>query len=246
MGGQLLITDRVDSTNVAVRKIFADLPDGSLFCALEQTAGKGRLNRRWVTQPGSAICASGVFKNVSLPFHAGAIIALAALELIREKLGDSRAYFKWPNDIYIREKKLAGILSEGIFEHGKFTGVISGIGININQSRETLDQLDNAATSLFCECGKNFDLNELYQEFFEHFRHFHRLYIDQPQDVISKWQHANKLLGKNLTAIRPDGSKLTGIFSEILPDGAMIICCNGEMHRFDCGDIKIDPTALPF
>ena len=246
MSGQLLIVDQVDSTNLAVRKIFSNLADGSLFCAIEQTAGRGRLNRRWVTQPGSAVCASGVFKNVQQPFHAGAILALAALELIQDKTGDSRAYFKWPNDIYIREKKLAGILSEGIFSGGTLSGVISGIGININQSRETLDQLDNAATSLFCECGRNFDLTELYQEFFVRFQRFYQQYLADPQTIVEQWISANKLLGKRLTALRPDGSKLSGIFSEILPDGAMIITCDSTAYRFDCGDIKIDPAALPF
>ena len=246
MNGQLIIVDQVDSTNLAVRKIFPDLADGSLFCAIEPTAGRGRLNRRWVTQPGSAVCASGVFKSVQQPFHAGAILALAALELIRDKLGDSRAYFKWPNDIYIREKKLAGILSEGIFSHGTLAGVISGIGININQSRATLDQLDNAATSLFCECGRDFDLAEIYQEFFTRFQNFYQQYLDDPQTIIEQWISANKLLGKRLVAIRPDGSKLSGIFSEILPDGAMIITCDNTAHRFDCGDINIDPSALPF
>ena len=246
MDPRLIIVNEVDSTNLALRREHLNFPDGTLYCALEQTAGRGRLNRRWVTQPGSAVCASGVFKNVQQPFHAGAILALAALELIRDKLGDSRAYFKWPNDIYIREKKLAGILSEGIFSGGTLAGVISGIGININQSRATLDQLDNAATSLFCECGNNFDLAEIYQEFFTRFQNFYQQYLDDPQTIIEQWISANKLLGKRLTAIRPDGSKLTGIFSEILPDGAMIINCDNTAYRFDCGDIKIDPSALPF
>ena len=130
MKGQLIIVDEVDSTNLAVRKQFSQLPDGSLFCALSQSAGRGRLNRRWITSSGSAICATGVFKDVDVPFHAGAVIALAALELISGKLGDERAYFKWPNDIYIGSRKLAGILSEGIFEKGKITRIdgMSGLG----------------------------------------------------------------------------------------------------------------------
>lgn len=245
MKGQLIIVDEVDSTNLAVRKQFSQLPDGSLFCALSQSAGRGRLNRRWITSSGSAICATGVFKDVDVPFHAGAVIALAALELISGKLGDERAYFKWPNDIYIGSRKLAGILSEGIFEKGKITGLISGIGINVNQSAAELDQLDNSATSLLCECGKTFDLTGLYGEFFEHFSRMMQLYREDPEMILARWKQANRLLGKTLEAIRPDGTRLRGIFSEILPDGAMQIECTDGTFRFDCGDIKIDPAALP-
>lgn len=245
MKSALIICEKTDSTNLAVRRRFSDLADGSLFCAMEQTAGKGRLNRRWITPPGSAICASGVMKDMAEPFHAGAVIALAALELIAAELGDERAYFKWPNDIYIGSRKLAGILSEGIFEHGRISGIISGIGININQTPEMLSTLDNPATSLFCECGKTFDIRQLYQQLFERFNAKLRLYRNAPDEIIRDWKQANRLLGKPLEAIRPDGSVVRGIFSGILPDGAMQLSCADGVFRFDCGDIKIDPAALP-
>lgn len=244
MSAELIICDRIDSTNSAARERFSTLPDGSLFCAMEQTCGRGRLNRRWITPPGSAICASGILKNAAEPFHAGAIIALAALEMISGKLGNTCAYFKWPNDIYIGKKKLAGILSEGVFAHGKLSGIISGIGININQSAENLAELDNAATSLFCECGKTFDLRELYCELFSNFNRMYQLYQNDPAQLLARWKQANRLLGKTLEAIRPDGTRLRGIFSEILPDGSMMIDCDGSRQRFDCGDIKIDPETF--
>ena len=244
MAAELIICDRIDSTNSAARERFSTLPDGSLFCAMEQTCGRGRLNRRWITPPGSAICASGVLKNVAEPFHAGAIIALAALEMISNKLGDDRAYFKWPNDIYIGSKKLAGILSEGVFEHGKLAGIISGIGINVNQSAEILSALDNVATSLFCESGSAFDLRELYGELFSNFNRMLELYQSSPEQILARWKAANRLLGKTLEAVRPDGTRLRGKFCEILPDGSMMIECDGIPQRFDCGDIKIDPATL--
>ena len=75
-----------------------------------------------------------LFKNIAEPYHAGAIIALAALEVINDCLGNEEAFFKWPNDIYIKSAKLAGILSEGVIEHGRFAAIISGVGINVNQT----------------------------------------------------------------------------------------------------------------
>ena len=244
MDARLIIVPTVDSTNLALRQSHRTFADGTLFCALEQTAGRGRLNRRWVTQPGSAVCASALFKEIREPYHAGAVIALAALEVIKKHLGNDTAFFKWPNDIYIGQKKLAGILSEGVIEKGNFAAIISGVGININQSRETLDTLDNPATSLFCESGKNFDISQLYHELFDALTRVYAGYRTDPGDILKQWRNANRLLGKNLDAVRPDGTVLHGKFINIADDGAMLLECDHEVLRFDCGDIKIKPDSL--
>ena len=244
MGPRLIIVDEVDSTNLALRREHLKFPDGTLYCALEQTAGRGRLNRRWVTQRESAVCASMLFKKVAEPYHAGAVIALAALEVIGECLGNDEAFFKWPNDIYIGQAKLAGILSEGVLEQGKFAAVVSGVGININQSAETLAQLDNHATSIFCRCGRTYDLTELYHKLFSAGVRIYSEYQKDPADIIAQWRNANRLIGKELEAVRPDGTVLRGIFRDIAPDGAMIMECENNLCRFDCGDIKIIPASL--
>ena len=244
MDPRLIIVNEVDSTNSALRREYRDLPDGTLYCALEQSAGRGRLNRRWVTQRSSAVCASMLFKKVSEPYHAGAVVALAALDVIRECLGCDKAFFKWPNDIYIGQAKLAGILSEGVLEQGKFAAIVSGVGININQSAETLSQLDNCATSIYCQCGREYDLTELYRKLFDAAQKIYSQYQNDPATVLARWRNANRLLNKELEAIRPDGSLLRGIFRDIAPDGAMIMECGKQLYRFDCGDIRIIPESL--
>ena len=245
MNSELIILEQTGSTNTAVKELFSQLNDGSCICALEQTCGRGRLGRKWVTPPGKAVCASAVFKNVSEAYHAGAIIALAALELSRKYLPDAGLFFKWPNDIYIGQSKLAGILSEGVIEKGRLAGVISGIGININQTRTELDQLDNHAVSFNSETGEEFDIPQLCRELFERIQQHYRIYRETPEEIIARWQRANALLGHTLELRRPDGTGLRGKFAAIAPDGAMILERNGEMIRFDCGDVKIDPASLP-
>ena len=237
----LTVVKETDSTNLALRREYKNFPDGSLYCALNQTAGRGRLNRRWITPPGSALCCSMLFKSVAEPYHAGAVIALAALEVINECLGNKKAFFKWPNDIYIGSAKLAGILSEGIIEDGRFSAVISGVGINVNQDAATLGQLDNNATSIYCQCGRLFDLETLYSKLFTAATRIYSQYQSDCENIISQWKKANRLQGKIIEAIRPDGTILRGIFRDIAPDGAMIMEYDNSLHRFDCGDIKIIP-----
>ena len=245
MAAELIIAESTDSTNTAVKQLFDTLEDGSCFCALEQRAGRGRLGRKWITPPGTALCFSAVFKNVSEAYHAGAIVALAALDMLKNHLPDLPVFFKWPNDLYVGQNKLSGILSEGVISHGKLAGVISGIGINLNQSKEELAQLDNPATSLFAESGRSFAIPPLCRELFERIQELYAEYHCEPAAVIARWQKANALIGHTLEVIRPDGSRMTGIFSGIAPDGAMLLEINGTEERFDCGDVKIDPASLP-
>ncbi len=183
-----------------------------------------------------------LFKSVAEPYHAGAIIALAALEVINDCLGNEKAFFKWPNDIYINSAKLAGILSEGVIENGRFAAVISGVGININQDAAALAQLDNRATSIYCQCGRSYDLETLYAKLFTSASRIYKQYLSSPEEIISLWKKANRLQGRLIEAVRPDGSVLRGIFRDIAPDGAMLMEYDNTLHRFDCGDIKITPS----
>ena len=96
MDSRLIIVPETDSTNLALRREYQKFPDGTLYCALNQTAGRGRLNRRWVTPPDSALCCSMLFKRVAEPYHAGAVIALAALEVINGCLGNEEAFSSGP------------------------------------------------------------------------------------------------------------------------------------------------------
>ena len=244
MESLLIIVEETDSTNSALRREYKDLPDGTLYCTMNQTAGRGRLNRRWITPPGSALCCSMLFKNVAEPYHAGAIIALAALELVNGCLGNDEAFFKWPNDIYIGSAKLAGILSEGVLEQGRFAAVISGIGININQDAAALEQLDNQATSIYCQCRRKYELPGLYAGIFAAASRLYEQYQTDRESIIFQWKKANRLQGRILEAICPDGTVLRGIFCDIAPDGAMLMECGGKVQRFDCGDIKIIPSSF--
>ena len=245
MAAELIIVESTDSTNTAAKQLFDTLDDGSCFCALEQYAGRGRLGRKWVTPPGTALCFSAVFKDVTQAYHAGAIIALAALDVLKSQLPELQVFFKWPNDLYVGQNKLAGILSEGVISQGRLAGVVSGIGINLNQSKDDLSQLDNPATSLLVESGCRFEIVPMCKKLFDRIQTLNAVYHSQPEQIIADWQKANALIGHTLEVIRPDGERLSGTFSGIAPDGAMLLDIDGAAVRFDCGDVKIDPASLP-
>lgn len=128
----------------------------TLITVDEQTAGRGRFDRVWVSPPGQNVYASFCFFVPGPCQGAINISQMLAVPAVRtlEQLG-VEAQIKWPNDLMIENKKVAGILCETT-PVGDKTCVIIGIGINVNMSVEQLAQIDQPATSLMVEKGCEF------------------------------------------------------------------------------------------
>jgi BirA family biotin operon repressor/biotin-[acetyl-CoA-carboxylase] ligase len=243
----LILLDRVDSTNTYAKNNFHSLADGCTVAAIEQYAGRGRLGRKWIASAGDSLCATAVLKHVEQPFHAGIITGLAGLELIREHIPDKFVFFKWPNDIYVNECKIAGILSEGVLEKGELLGVVSGIGINVNQDASVMEAIENPATSLAVQAKKNFFLEKMRFELAEKIKKYYIMYRSNSRSIVDLWRSENRLIGENLVLMQPDGKIRQGCFTDIGDDGEMILKSpDGEIFRFDCGDVKIDVSLINF
>lgn len=243
---KLILLDTVDSTNTYAKTHFSELPDGCVVIAREQLAGRGRMGRKWFTAPDAALAATMVCKDIAAGFHAGAVTGLAALAAVREFLPGCGAYFKWPNDIYVREKKLAGILAEGVISRGKIAGVVCGIGLNISQTEAELQHVGAPATSLHICGAAGVSAADFRQAFFRHTVECYRRYREAPEELLLQWRQENRLAGAQLTAVKADGGIINGKFVGIAADGAMILETAGGICRFDCGDIRIDPGTIDF
>jgi BirA family biotin operon repressor/biotin-[acetyl-CoA-carboxylase] ligase len=158
--------DSVDSTNSWVKREAQRLDPLSLTCvsAEEQTAGRGRFERKWLSPKGENIHASFFFilKNPQDKLeHLAQLLSLSCAKVLIQR--GFHPTFKWPNDLLLNGKKVAGVLAETIFIDNR-VGVIEGIGLNVNMGEEFLEKIDQPATSLFLETGKRFPLTELLQE----------------------------------------------------------------------------------
>ena len=96
---RLIILDEVDSTNTYLKNNFDSLEDGSCVAALKQTAGRGRVGRKWLTGDGNNIAFSFKASKLKEPFHGGVLLGLASLLMLREVCPEGKFFFKWPNDI---------------------------------------------------------------------------------------------------------------------------------------------------
>jgi BirA family biotin operon repressor/biotin-[acetyl-CoA-carboxylase] ligase len=205
------------------------------------------LGRQWQTGYGTSIAASTVLKNVKEPFYAGIVVGLAGLELIRECIPQAFSYFKWPNDIYIKDCKVSGILSEGVIARGALQGVVSGIGINVNDDLSGLRRDGVRAISL-CEVAKrSFFVEKLRLELAKKIEKYYIMCQSHSECMLSHWRQENRLLGETLVLDLPSGERKTGVFREISDTGAMLLeAGNGDIFCFDCGDVKIDASLIDF
>lgn len=160
---KIIVLNNTESTNNYAMAMVQDrtATDGTAVFAIEQNQGKGRLHRRWQSEPGKNIILSVItdMKGVLLQnqFLLSMIAALSVAELFKNH-SEIKPFVKWPNDIFINDRKAGGILIETTIRGTIWQWAVTGFGININQS--VFEDLLNA-TSLSCETGKEFNVLEM-------------------------------------------------------------------------------------
>lgn len=160
--------NEVGSTNdELVRRIAenpAAVPSGTLLSARMQTAGRGRHRRAWLAEPGKNLLFS-FFLKTDAPLMTVPSLTMAVAMGVDDALQDLGVHsvLKWPNDILVADKKICGILSEGISGQG----VVVGVGLNVNMSPDALAMIDRPATSIFAETGCEHDLDAVLAQILE-------------------------------------------------------------------------------
>lgn len=146
--GGLRIFDRVGSTNdLAMAWLREGAPDFALVVSDEQTAGRGRFARKWITRPGAALAFSLIVlptlaESEQMPsFSAwGALALCQALDSYTGMVGEKRPLIKWPNDLLLERRKAAGLLVEAAWMGANIQGAVIGIGVNVSPSSVPPDE----------------------------------------------------------------------------------------------------------
>lgn len=153
----------INSTNLFTKENANSFDKTKIYCisAETQTGGYGQFQRKWISPFGVNLYTTFYFiiPKTSPNLEKIAIKTAAILQKILKNEGFS-AELKWPNDVLINEKKVAGVLCETIFQEN-FIEICLGIGLNVNMSLEQLHIIDQKATSLYVESGRFFDKKAL-------------------------------------------------------------------------------------
>ncbi len=220
------------STNNDAVQWLNDMPflaSGAVVVADEQTRGRGRYDRQWMTPPGSAIAMSVILKTRRPTQNLTTIGSLAVAEAL-EPLLPQQVTLKWPNDVLVNGKKICGILAEAVWQNEKLIAVILGIGLNISVEFSGTELADTA-TSLTHHTGQPIDRPTLIQQVLIGIDRW----IDQPNESLHRaWKNRLSTLNKQVTM---EGG-FTGEAVDVDSDGALVVkTATGTMKRFLAGDV---------
>ena len=181
VGQEIEYFESTDSTNNRIRS-FAEngRKEGLLAVAEEQTGGKGRWGRNWVSPKETGIWISLLLRPQIEPQKASMVTILAALALVKaiKRTIDLDVQIKWPNDVIINGKKVCGILTEMSAELEAIHYIIVGIGINANTEQFDEEIMDRA-TSIYLESGKKIKRAKLIAEFCQEFEQLYEIFIER-------------------------------------------------------------------
>ncbi len=201
------------STNDYMQQILRHAPEGTVVIADTQTSGKGRKGRSWYSPEG------GLWMSVLLKHNQNCMVSLIAGVAICEALTqyDIDAKIKWPNDILLNSRKIAGILPEVVDEK-----VILGVGINLNV-REFPDDLKAKASSIFIETRKHLDPQTFYHHLCKSLDVYYGLLRKEEVDtLLSKWREHTLMRGRDVSIELPD-RLVVGKVLDIDRQGALIV-----------------------
>jgi BirA family transcriptional regulator, biotin operon repressor / biotin---[acetyl-CoA-carboxylase] ligase len=162
--------EALDSTQDEARTATAQgAPSRSIFVADFQRAGRGRQGRSWLAPPGVALMVSLLFRDTDappVPWRWTSLASVALVDTIEELLPALRPAIKWPNDVLVNERKVAGVLAENTW-NGSPRGLVAivGVGLNVRTDASQLAQVGGNATSLRAACGHDVDRGEVLHAF---------------------------------------------------------------------------------
>ncbi len=235
----------VSSTMDAARDLVHEgIPEGTVVIAEEQTAGRGRLNRSWMTPRGNIALSVILFPHLSqLP----EMIMLASLGVAQsiQKVTAIKPDIKWPNDILIGGKKVCGILLEAdarLTQGTRVAYVIIGIGINVNLQPADYANIASTAASLSVVARKDLSRLSLVRALLQE---MDKLFVElkSGRSLFTKWRARLITLGQPVTVTSVD-SVFTGIAESVEPDGSLFVRCpDGELKRVVAGDVTLTENS---
>ncbi len=244
----LKVFEEISSTNEALfhEAQQKKVPPGTVYLAERQKAGRGRLNRKWESPAGTGLWFSLLLKpkinyhytNLINLYTAYALAAFLEREVCTVLGRPVVVDLKWPNDVYIRGQKVAGILLKSNFNGPQFDFMVVGIGLNVNQRlNDFSSDIRQKATSLLLATGRVWNREKLFGRFmnfyFENYQHFFPANFSQiPVLYQQKMSFSSQPI-----RIQTGTEEVCGKIESISPEGYLILNCGNVTKTIATGDI---------
>ena len=244
VGAALLCLDTVDSTNNELKRRADTAPDGLAVLAQEQTGGRGRLGRSFISPAGKGLYLSVLLRPQCVLADAGMLTAWTAVAVCRalERCCGVRAGIKWPNDIVLEGRKLCGILTELELEAetAALRHVIVGVGINVSQDAADFGpEVAPVAISLAQALGQAPRRSQLAAEVLSALDDLYRAFPAQKADYLARYRALCVTAGRPVRVLRP-GQVRTGTAEAVNEDFALLVRWdNGEQEALSSGEVSV-------
>jgi BirA family biotin operon repressor/biotin-[acetyl-CoA-carboxylase] ligase len=227
----------ISSTMTKAEKLAnQDCDEGTVVLADNQISGRGRLNRDWISAPGKDLLISIVLRPQLSQLRYVNMAATIAVADMARNMTEQSVSIKWPNDVRINEKKVAGILVESALDNSTLKHAIVGIGINVNSDPASDPNTGGNSTSLFMETGENIPIKNVFDSILSSMNELYSKVL-QGFSLTQMWAGNIDTIGKmisvkygdsfvegiargvdhegNLIVTKPDGSDITLVGGEV-------------------------------
>ena len=240
MGSKIVHFETIDSTNDYAKKVALQELEGTVIISEEQTKGKGRIGRQWHSKSKEGIWMSIILKPKIVPQKSPFItlIAGASISKALNNLGIETT-IKWPNDIIINNKKIAGILTELSAEIDRINYIILGIGINV-KTMEFSQEISEIATSLYKE-GHKISRVDIVRNILEEFERLYIKYINEgsKEETLNICRNYSAIIGKDVYLIKDEEKELIRCL-DINQEGNLVVQTkDGIIKEIMSGEVSI-------
>ena len=231
LGRTIHFYDQVESTNLlAVELAQGDAPEGVVVLADQQLSGRGRGSRSWHSPAGVGIYCSVILRPQVEPEKGQLITLMASVSIVKaiERQTGLSPRVKWPNDVLINDKKVAGILLEAGVSGARIGYAVIGFGINANNGRGDLpEDIGVNASSLRMELKKTVDRGALVIEIFSELEKiYHSFQRENFSVVLQQWRHHSSTLGQRVRIWQRDQST-EGVAVDLTEEGGLLLKVEG-------------------
>jgi BirA family biotin operon repressor/biotin-[acetyl-CoA-carboxylase] ligase len=239
----------IDSTNLAAYQLaLHGAEEGEIVIAESQKKGRGRLGRKWFSPPLSNLYVSIILRPKIPPHQASLITLMAAVATAGaiQRFSGLQPLIKWPNDILLKGRKLAGLLNEIHSETDRIHFIILGIGVNLNMDEKMFSkEIRNLATSLKREMGQPISRKAFLQALLQELETWYETFLEKgAAPVLRAWRERSQIQGRPVR-VTSFGEVLVGTAIDVDSDGALILeTKEGERKRILAGDIEYQSKNL--
>ena len=237
----ILRFDTIDSTNTeALKQARQGANEGLCVIARQQTAGRGRQGRSWVSPMDAGLYVSVVLRP-KLDAKYLPLITLAAAVAVFETLAELglTPEIKWPNDVLLNEKKICGILAETA-ETEQGLAIVVGVGINVT-SNSFPPELGDTATSIEGELNIPVTFSDVESVLLRQFDNWYSKLCDEdgPTAVVTEWSKRSSYANGKNVRVSLTGNSVSGATNGLEPDGALrVVTADGSIHIVHAGDVE--------